>query len=199
MTDELDSLDPNVRWIVTEARRPAPANAAARDRLIDAINAEPVPSRGLRVVTWLLQPRRLVLPPLATAALAAGLVGVGVLGGIAINRDGRPAAGQLPAVAAGQAQLPDSLAPSAVKFVLIAPQATNVSLVGDFNGWDSGASPMKATDGTWTVFVSLQPGLHTYSFVVDGRHFVSDPTAPIAPGDGFGHRSSVVLVRQPSL
>jgi hypothetical protein len=199
MTDEFDSLDPNVRWIVTEARRPVPTDAAAHDRLIDAISAEPIPTRGLRLVTWLSEPRRFVLPPLATAALAASLVGIGVLGGLAINRDGRPAAGQLPAVAAGQPQLPDSLAPRAVKFVLIAPQATNVSLVGDFNGWDAGATPMKTADGTWTVFIPLQPGLHTYSFVVDGSHFVSDPTAPIAPDDGFGHRSSVVLVRKPAL
>jgi hypothetical protein len=199
MTDEFDSLDPNVRWIVTEARRPVQADAAARARMLEAIKAEPVPSRGLRLVTWLSEPRRFVLPPLATAALAAGLVGMGVLGGLAINRGGRPAAVQLPTVAAGQPQLPDSLSPRAVKFVLIAPQATNVSLVGDFNGWDTGAAPMKAADGTWTVFVSLQPGMHTYSFVVDGSHFVSDPTAPISPDDGFGHRSSVVLVTKPSL
>jgi len=199
MTDEFDSLDPNVRWIVTEARRPVPVDAAARARVIDAIKAEPVPSRGLGLVTWLSEPHRLALPPFATAALAAGLVGIGVLGGLAINRDGRSAAGQLPAVAVGQPQLPDSLSPRAVKFVLIAPQATNVSLVGDFNGWDSGATPMKTSGGTWTVFVPLHPGLHTYSFVVDGTHFVSDPTAPIAPDDGFGHRSSVVLVRKPSL
>jgi len=199
MTDELDSLDPNVRWIVTEARRPVPTDAAARDRLMEAIHAEPAPTRGLRLVTWLSEPRRFTLPPVATAALAAGLVGIGVLGGLAINRHGRPAAVQRPAVAAGQPQLPDSLAPRAVKFVLIAPQATNVSLVGDFNGWDSGATPMQTAAGAWTVFVPLQPGLHTYSFVVDGSHFVSDPSAPIAPDDGFGHRSSVVVVRKSTL
>ena len=199
MTDEFDSLDPNVRWIITEARRPVPVDAGARARLNEAIEAEPVPSRGLGLVSWLSEPRRLALSPLATAALAAGLVGIGVLGGLAINRDGRSAAEQLPAVAVGQPQLPDSLAPRAVKFVLIAPQATNVSVVGDFNGWDSSATPMKTADGTWTAFVPLEPGLHTYSFVVDGTHFVSDPAAPIAPDDGFGHRSSVVLVRKPSL
>jgi len=200
MTDEFDSLDPNVRWIINEARRPVPVDAAARDRLLEALRAEPAPARAPRFVAWLAQPRNFQLPPFAAAALAAGLVGIGVLSGLAINRDGRPATEQLPAVAVGHPQLPDSLAAAAMKFVIVAPQAAKVSLVGDFNRWDATATPMVAQgkDGLWTVFVPLRPGLHTYSFVVDGQ-FVSDPAAPIAPDDGFGHRSSVVLVRKPTL
>lgn len=201
MTDEFDSLDPNVRWIVTEARRSVTVDAAARQRLLKALREESAPARQPRLLTWLSEPRRFALPPFATAALAAGLVGIGVLGGLAINRDGRPAAERLPAVAVGQPQLPDSIAPRTVKFVLVAPQAARVSVVGDFNRWDAAATPMQSqgTDGTWTVFVPLEPGLHTYSFVVDGTHFVSDPSAPVAPDDGFGHRSSVLLVRRPAL
>ena len=91
--------------------------------------------------------------------------------------------------------------PRTVKFVLIAPQAAQVALVGDFNGWNTTATPMSSrdADGQWTVFVALQPGRHVYSFLVDGSHFVADPSAPIAPDDGFGHRNSIVLVRRPSL
>ena len=200
MTDELDSLDPNVRWIVTEARRPVPVDAAARDRLIAALQAEPAPTRRLSLVSWLSEPRGMSLPPFATAALAAGLVGIGVLRGLAINRDGRKTAEQLPAVAVGQPHLPDSIAARAIKFVLVAPQASKVSLVGDFNEWNSSATPLSAQgkDGMWTVYVPLQPGMHTYSFVVDGQ-FLADPAAPIAPDDGFGHRNSVVLVKRPAL
>jgi len=199
MTDEFDSLDPNVRWIVTEARRPVPVDAAARERLLEALRAEPVPTSTTPIMAWLSEPRRFALPPFAAAALAAGLVGIGVLGGLAINRDGRRAE-QRPAVAVVHPQLPDSVAARTVKFVLIAPQAANVSLVGDFNGWDTRATPMSSQnkDGTWTVFVPLEPGLHTYSFVLDGSHFVPDPAAPIAPDADFGHPSSVVLVRKPA-
>jgi len=199
MTDEFDSLDPNVRWIATEARRPVSVDAAARERLLEALRAEPAPTHASPITAWLAEPRRFAMPPFAAAALAAGLVGIGVLGGLAINREGRRAE-QLPAVAVVHPQLPDSVAARTVRFVLIAPQASKVSVVGDFNGWDTGATPMstKGADGTWTVFVPLQPGLHTYSFVVDGSHFVADPSAPIAD-DGFGHPSSVVLVRKPAL
>jgi hypothetical protein len=202
MTDELDKLDPNVREIVIEARRPVAMDPGARGRLLEALRAEPVPARRSFALAWLLEPRRFVLPPLASAAMAAGLIGVGILAGLAVHRDGRIAIEQPRAAVAGLPQLPDSVSPRAIKFVLIAPQAARVSVVGDFNGWNASANPMTAqpgADGTWTIFVPLQPGLHTYSFVVDGTHFVADPAAPIAPDDGYGHRSSVVLVGGSSL
>ncbi|HEY8175327.1 MAG TPA: isoamylase early set domain-containing protein [Gemmatimonadaceae bacterium] len=201
MSDERDSLDPYVQWIVSEARRSVAVDPAARHRLLEAIQGESRPERRSPVLAWLVQPRRFALPPLATAALAAGLVGIGVIGGLAIHRDGRLPTEQLSSAGAAHSQLPDSVTPRAVKFVLIAPQAARVALVGDFNGWDAAANPMmtQGVNGMWTVFVPLQPGLHTYSFVVDGAHFVADPTAPIAPDDGYGHKNSVVLVGGPSL
>lgn len=194
MTEDMDSLDPDMQEIAAEARRPVAIDPAARRRLLEALKAEPAPQRP-GVLAWLMEPRRFALPPLATAALAAGLVGIGVIAGTAIPRDGRGPTEQPRAGAAGS-QLPDSLAPHAIKFVLIAPKAARVSVVGDFNGWNTSANPMKeqSADGTWTVFVPLKPGLHVYSFVVDGTHFVADPTAPIAPDDGYGQKSSVVLV-----
>jgi hypothetical protein len=198
MSDELESLDPYVQWIASEARRPVVVDPSARVRLMDAIRAEPRPERQPRVLRWVLEPRSITLPPLATAALAAGLVAFGILGGLALNnRDGRSSTDQRLAEVAGDPRLPASSTPRVVKFVLIAPKAARVSVVGDFNDWNAGATPMtnQGTDGAWTVFVPLEPGLHTYSFVIDGTHFVPDPTAPVAPDDGYGHQSSVVVVR----
>ena len=199
MTDDHDdSLDPYVQWSVAEARRPVITDAAVRHRLLEAVRLEAAPRR--RRFGWLVGPRRIVLQPLAAAALAAGLVGIGVLSGLLIHRGGRSTDGRKAQVAVVP-QLPGSIAPRAVKFVLIAPRAARVSVVGDFNGWNVAADPMttQGSDGTWTIFVPLQPGLHTYSFVVDGTHFVTDPSAPLAPDDGYGHQSSVVLVGGSSL
>ena len=193
MTDELDTLDPNIRWIVSEARRPAALGADARARLMDAIRAEPAPARQPAPVAWLMQPRAFVLPPLATLAAAAGLVGIGIFGGLAYNRDGRPSI-ERSSSAVVNPPLPDSVAPRVVKFVLVAPQAARVAVVGDFNGWDSAATPAeRQPDGTWATFGPLAPGRHVYSFIVDGQ-FVSDPSAPIAPADGYGQRNSVMIV-----
>jgi 1,4-alpha-glucan branching enzyme len=125
--------------------------------------------------------------------LAAGLVGIGVIaGGFAIDRDGRtadqPSAGVAP-------QLPVS--DTVVRFVLVAPQAETVSLVGDFNGWDATRTPMTQapSNGVWTVTLPLSVGRHVYSFLVDGKLSV-DPNAPLAPDDGFGHANSVKIVRK---
>jgi hypothetical protein len=201
MTEQdLDPQEPYVEWIVREARRPVRLAADARARIMDEVRAEPLPVRP-RHRGWLLSPRAVRLSPLTSTLLAAGLVGIGVLGGFALtHRDGRSPAGQV-SPAAASAQLPASDRVVVHEFVLLAPKAQRVSLVGDFNGWSDAAAPMKRTaDGKWVVEVKLPPGLHRYSFEVDGSHgstFIADPRAMRAPDDGFGP-SSLVLVGQGS-
>jgi 1,4-alpha-glucan branching enzyme len=57
-----------------------------------------------------------------------------------------------------------------VNFVCVAPGATHVALVGDFNAWDPGVHPMKRQpDGAWLLQVPLHHGHHQYAFVVDGK------------------------------
>ena len=194
MTEDLDSIDPSVQQIIAEAKRPVVMDAAARARLMDAVRAEEPPHRSARVLAWFLEPRRISLPPLATLAAAAGLVGIGVIGGSAMNRDGRSTATDQSRAEAASAQLPDSVTP-VVKFVLLAPQASHVTVVGDFNKWDRSATPAeRQPDGTWATWVPLTPGRHEYSFVIDGTHFVPDPTRPAAPSDEYGNKNSVVVV-----
>ena len=190
---ERESLDPYVEWIVTEARRPVVVDAAARQRLLEAIRREPLPRRRSRAAAWLLEPRRFVLPPIAAAALAAGLVGIGIVSGFLINRDGRSAAVRSTRDVVADARLPDSI--RVVKFVLTAPQARSVSVVGDFNDWDAAATPaVRDQNGSWIIYVPLRPGRYEYTFMLDGRHLVPDPAAPIAPDDGYGQKNSVVVV-----
>jgi 1,4-alpha-glucan branching enzyme len=71
-----------------------------------------------------------------------------------------------------------------------------VSLVGDFNNWEMGATPLAAgpTRSVWTVRVRLPNGRHRYAFVVDDSTWAADPAAPPAAGDDFGVPSSVVTV-----
>ena len=48
---------------------------------------------------------------------------------------------------------------SCVRFAVWAPHAQAVSVVGDFNQWDTAAHPMKRSeygDGIWTAYI---PGL----------------------------------------
>jgi hypothetical protein len=194
MTDS--ELGPYVEWIASEARRPVVMDADARDRLMAAVRAEPVPQRSFvsRVgdaFQRFAEPRSLTLSPARSTLLAAGLVGIGVFaGGVMTNRDGRPTAGQPPVAAVSQLPVSDTF----VTFTFVAPSAKHVTLVGDFNDWDVSSTPMARSGTVWKVVVPMTAGRHQYSYVVDGKSWSSDPNAPSAPDDGFGHTNSVKIV-----
>jgi hypothetical protein len=189
--------DPYVELIVREARRPVVTDPAARARIMAAVRAEPVPQHRPHLWQRIFEPRAFHLSPVATTLLAASLVGIGVFGSSFVhNRDARlPSGGRIAPVAATQLPVSDTV----VRFVFVAPGASKVSVVGDFNQWDSTKTPMTrvSNDGEWIVTLPLSEGRHLYSFVVDGS-WSADPRAPLAPDDGFGHHNSVKLVRRGS-
>ena len=81
------------------------------------------------------------------------------------------------------------------QFVLVAPRAASVALVGDFNDWDPARTPMRTSrDGLWATVVPLAPGRYRYAFLINGREWRADPSAPAALDDEFGAPSSVVTV-----
>src|SRR4029077_19971918 len=57
-----------------------------------------------------------------------------------------------------------------VNFYCSAPAAQSVHLVGDFNGWNPLAHPMRRQiDGCWFLQVPLTHGHPRYRFLVDGE------------------------------
>ena len=186
-------LHPFVESIAREARRPVVTDPAARERIMAAVRAEPVRVPESGIWSRLVVPRPFRLSPASVGLLAAGLVGIGVLvGDLALNRDGQSTAGRPPVAVAPQLPVSDTV----VRFVYVAPRATTVYVVGDFNGWDTTKTPLSRTskDGVWSVTLPLSAGRHIYAYVVDGS-WSADPHAPLAPDDGFGHANSVKLVR----
>lgn len=204
MSEELEvaALDPRVRWLIDEVRQPVAVSADAKTRVMAAVLAEPLPERGVltpRPWQWAVERRTVRFSPLLGTAVAAGLVGIGVLGALTLARGTKQLAAPQAAPPIALASVPNTPAsvvvePGVVKFVFVAPSATRVTLVGDFNAWNASATPMQRTGGTWTVTLPLRAGRHLYSFVVDGSQWFPDPSAPLAPEDGFGHANSVVLV-----
>lgn len=134
-----------------------------------------------RLVRWLVSPRTFSVSPLGGLAAAACLVlalAVSFGGGRVVDRG-----------------VPEGLAP--VKFVLAAPGAREVAVIGSFNGWNAAGWTMSrdAVSGVWTLTTALPPGSHEYVFLIDGSTTVTDSAAALSADDGFGSRNSVLLVK----
>ncbi len=162
-------------------------------RVLNGILAGPAPRAAPpAVLAWFTRRRTVSVSPLGGLALAAGIAGLALLGRSAWQLAERSTAPQAATVAASA-----ELAPSVVQFVIVAPSAATVSLVGDFNDWNVAATPMRPApgDGIWSVTVPLEPGRYRYAFLVDGQTWLADPSAPRAFDDDFGPPNSVVTVR----
>jgi 1,4-alpha-glucan branching enzyme len=85
----------------------------------------------------------------------------------------------------------------AVQFVLVAPTARKVQVVGDFNDWDASHVEYRAQHrggGVWSVTAAVPEGHHRYSFVVDDSLWVTDPSAPRLLDDDYGMANSALVV-----
>ncbi|HEX5074687.1 MAG TPA: isoamylase early set domain-containing protein [Gemmatimonadaceae bacterium] len=87
-------------------------------------------------------------------------------------------------------------APVKVQFVLEAPRAKSVTVVGDFNAWDGSRTPLDrdSTTGVWSALVDVHPGRHVYAFLVDGKTWTLDPNAPRTKDLDYGTTQSVLMV-----
>ncbi len=164
----------------------APAPPWLEDRVMAEIEALPEAGWLSRSLAWWLRPRPIRVPPLAAGLAFAALATLALWAS-----RGRAPTGA-PTGSAGQAVV-------YVQFELTAPGARSVAVGGDFDGW-SGSNPLEDPDGdgVWTGRVAVQPGLHTYMFLVDGADWVTDPEANRYTDDGFGNRNAVLAVAAPA-
>ena len=192
-------MDNEREWqrIELELRRQPRVNRAEIAAIMTRIHQPAPRSPVARAWSWLAEPR-LTLSPIG--AFAVVVVSIAVTIGIARYLSGAGAR----AVVASSEPPPVTrvIAPSAVanrqdvQFVLVAKEAEDVRIVGDFNDWDPRATPMQraGSAGLWSVVVPLEPGRHVYAFVVDGKQWVVDSAAPRAPESEFGTPNSIVMV-----
>lgn len=187
--------------VVAELRRPVRLSPDFDTRVMAAVRSARHEGRLRAGVRWLAAPRAIRISPLGALAAAAGLAGLILVSGDLLETPADRAATVAASPAAGAPSVHALATAEAVQFVLAAPGASGVSLVGDFNDWDPSAMPLRPTaDGAvWSVTVPLAPGRHEYAFVVDGSDWVPDPAAPPSPGDDFGEPNSVITVATGSL
>jgi len=66
---------------------------------------------------------------------------------------------------------------NATLFVVPAPDAESVTVLGNFNGWTATPLSDPDDDGIWTATLDLPPGRYEYAYLVDGRWWGQDPLA----------------------
>lgn len=188
-TDEAD--DGDVAFadrIARSLRGPERLDDTFEARVMSAIHAEVRAQVRKKTRSWWLREWSFTMSPVGGLAMAAGIAAI-VFGAMRLHLPAEKNAVAV-ASAADTVQL--------VRFVFMDSSARAVSLVGDFNAWDKGQTPLVAgeTPGTWTVSVTLPAGRHEYAFIVRndrGERWVADPFAPVNH-DEFGTESSVLTV-----
>src|SRR5437762_1622779 len=158
-------LDPDTLRLdaaVRAAYRAVPARDSQAEARVLARLARARPAG----VHWWLESQRFELRPLAAVALLSLVLVAGAWGGARWAERSARARGSL-AGAGGTAAGPLAARPSGVPvtFVLRAPGATSVCVVGDFNSWDAAATPLAhaGSGDLWIANVELPRGVHLYS------------------------------------
>lgn len=90
--------------------------------------------------------------------------------------------------------LPKLKKPDGVILSLTAPDAKEVHVVGDFNGWKvDEKSRMVSNNGIWRKNLNLESGKYKYRFVVDGA-WIDDFNNPKKEVNPFGETDSLIEI-----
>jgi hypothetical protein len=81
-----------------------------------------------------------------------------------------------------------------VTFLYSGHAPRSVCVAASFNDWSPDSLCMQRSEGIWSARVNLPPGRYRYGFIIDGEVSTEDPQNPLYEDDGFGSRSSVLIV-----
>lgn len=72
--------------------------------------------------------------------------------------------------------------------------ADSIYVVGDFNGWDERATPLRQTESGWMVSVELEAGrAYEYRYLVNGVDWHNDWQADGYARNAYGGDNSLVI------
>ena len=80
------------------------------------------------------------------------------------------------------------------RFVIFEPGVQQAEIAGSFSRWKP--VPMKSSgrNGYWEVTIELSPGEYEYSYFLDGKKSVADPTVQFGEEDDFGNINSIIRI-----
>ncbi|MDB4914528.1 MAG: hypothetical protein JWM95_2172 [Gemmatimonadetes bacterium] len=170
-----------LEMIVQDLQRPVVLDESFERRVMVRVRRLYAQQRKRKGRAWVAISGTIAHRPAWAALIAAGIVAIATAGVLKARPQSAP-------ITVG--------GPEPVKFVLVAPGAMSVAVVGDFNNWGLNDSALVATSnqGVWSVTAPVPVGVHRYAFVVNGKQWMADPTAPRSSGDDFGMPSSALVV-----
>lgn len=191
-----DETERDIELIARELRVPVAMGRALDARVMRAVRRLP---RHARFGLWsrLVTPRTVTVTPIVWGMLAATVAAFAVLGALHAGADFHRAAKPIASALFPQPNTPTRS--QRIQFVLVAPDAKKVAVVGDFNGWDASHAAYQAQHrggGVWSVTAPVPLGHHRYSFVVDDSLWVADPTAPRVIDYDYGMPNSAIVVQE---
>jgi hypothetical protein len=195
MTEAHDELIDQAAAALRRQRSPNPRLVS---RVLDAVDGRP--RRWWRSIAWRSAPLSYAAAStLAAAGLLIGFLSHEATEGASRAREAAGASGAQVLPVVPVARDPRVAVPVPVQFTLRDVRASQVALVGDFNGWSQTATLLEPGEepGTWSVTVPMPSGRHVYAFVVDGQRWMTDPRAPKARDLDFGRENSVLIVQAP--
>jgi hypothetical protein len=130
------------------------------------------------------KPRSLRFPrpvTLIAAALALAVLG---LSGLLLRPQAAPA------------PVSEPIASATHRFVLYNPSAAQVEIAGSFTNWQKVELEPLQKSGYWEVTLTIPPGDHSYTYILDGSRKIADPTVPVSEFDDFGGQNSILIAGQ---
>jgi len=80
------------------------------------------------------------------------------------------------------------------RFVIYLPDVNQVEIAGSFTNWKRIPMQRAGDSGYWEVQLALPGGEHQFTYIVDGRQRLADPTIQTREQDDFGGYNSILNV-----
>ena len=81
------------------------------------------------------------------------------------------------------------------RFVFFRPEVNRVELTGSFTGWRNVAMNPVGSSGYWEITLNLPQGEHRFSYIIEGKEQMADPTVLAREEDDFGGQNSILFLK----
>jgi len=86
--------------------------------------------------------------------------------------------------------------PAAYRFVIYRPDVSQVEITGTFTDWKRIPMRKVGASGYWETSLDVAEGEHRFTYILEGRQAIADPTIPAREFDDLGGENSIFHVER---